>query len=242
MNPMPASLRRVVAEVGARPWGKGASKRAGDLALVGPDAAALTLIWRRLFSDGELGALGYHAGQLGLSSHFLDRSVSPNGAPRLDAVATVGRMETRFYLGNTLLRDGDVYGMANSLEIRVPMLDRDVVDWAFRLSGDVLAPRGGAPKQVLRDIAGDLLAHEQLSAPKRGFGLPFTLWMRGPLADLRHDTLGHLASSGLVDQRGITSLEKRYLGDTYRSAWTRVWALMMLGHWVASNSGRVRVA
>ena len=240
---LPAPMRRVLAEAAARPWGKGASKRAADLADVGPDPAGLTLLWRRLFSDGELGALGYDAGDLGLSSNFLDRSVSPNGArPYVtgDAVATVGRLETRFYLGNTLLRDGDVYGMANSLEIRVPMLDRDVVDWAFRLPGRVLAPRGAPPKHLLRQIAGDLLAEEQLSAAKRGFGLPLALWIKGPLAELRRDSLGHLATSGLVDRTGIALLEQRYLGDTYRSAWTRVWALMMLGQWLESNSTRVR--
>ncbi|MDQ4064953.1 MAG: asparagine synthase (glutamine-hydrolyzing) [Actinomycetota bacterium] len=240
---LPAPIRRLIAEAAARPWGKGASKRAGDLAQVGPDPAGLTLIWRRLFSDGELSALGYHAGALGLSSHFLDTSVSPNGARQHihDAVTTVGRLETRFYLGNTLLRDGDVYGMANSLEIRVPMLDRDVVDWAFRLPGRVLAPRGAPPKSVLRTIARDLLAEEQLRAPKRGFGLPFALWLEGPLAQLRRDSLAALAASGSVDPAGIELLERRYLADDYRSAWTRVWALVMLGHWLGTNSARVRV-
>ncbi|HEV3472430.1 MAG TPA: asparagine synthase (glutamine-hydrolyzing) [Actinomycetota bacterium] len=234
---IPRPLRRVLAETAARPWGRGTSKRAGDLALATPEAAELLLLFRRLLSDEELAGLGYRAGELDLSPHFLDRTVAPNGDIASDDVAIVGRLETQFYLGNTLLRDGDVFGMANSLEIRVPMLDRDVLDWAFRLPGKVLAPRGARPKTILRQIAGDLLSDEQLTAPKRGFGLPLARWMRGPLRDLRRESLATLADSGLLDRRGIEVLEERYLNDTYRSAWTRVWAMVTLGQWLSSRRG-----
>ena len=232
---LPAPLRRALAQIAARPMGRGASKRAGDLAAAPPEAASLLLLWRRLLSDEELALLGYSSGELGLSRHFLDATVAPNGHVAPDPVSVVGRLETRFYLGNTLLRDGDVFGMANSLEIRVPMLDRDVLDWAFRLPGNVLAPKGAPPKSVLRAIAGDLLSHEQLTAPKRGFGLPFARWLKGPLADLRRASLETLAGSGLLDPRGIDVLEQRYLKDTYRSAWTRVWAMVTLGQWLESR-------
>lgn len=234
-RPIPGPLRRVLAQTAARPWGRGASKRAGDLASTTPEAASFLLLFRRLLSDEEIASLGYRSGDLDLSRHFLDASVTPDGGNAVDDVAIVGRLETQFYLGNTLLRDGDVFGMANSLEIRVPMLDRDVMDWAFKLPGRVLAPRGAAPKTLLRQIAGDLLSDEQLAAPKRGFGLPLARWMKGPLSDLRRESLATLADSGLLDRQGMAVLEERYLKDKYRSAWTRVWAMVTLGQWIGSR-------
>ena len=235
VRPIPRPLRRLLAATAGRPLGRGASKRAVDLALAPPEAASLLLLFRRLLSDDELASLGYRSSDLGLSRHFLEASVAPDGGIAPDDVAVVGRLETQFYLGNTLLRDGDVFGMANSLEIRVPMLDRDVVDWAFRLPGRVLAPRGEPPKTLLRQIAGDLLVHEQLTAPKRGFGLPLAHWMKGPLKELRRTSLETLVASDLLDRGGLETLERRYLKDTYRSAWTRVWAMVTLGRWLESN-------
>jgi asparagine synthase (glutamine-hydrolysing) len=226
----------------ARTWGRTGSSKARDLAGTKADLTSLYFSYRRLLTDEEVEGLGYRAEPLDLAEMFLDRSAVPNGwLPRGDEFVSLSRLETRFYLGNTLLRDGDVFAMANSLEIRVPFLDRDVVDWAFRLSGAAHAPRKSAPKHLLRAMCADLLTEEQLDAPKRGFGLPLAAWMKGPLADVRVAAFEALSNSGLVTDEGMATISRRYLDDTYRSGWTRVWALVTLGHWLDNHRSLVRI-
>jgi asparagine synthase (glutamine-hydrolysing) len=77
---------------------------------------------------------------------------------------------------NQLLRDTDVFGMVHSLEIRVPFLDKELVDYVLRV-----VPKdkfGTYNKQILADIAKDIVPHEVIDRPKMGFTLPFEKWMR----------------------------------------------------------------
>lgn len=231
---LPRSVRMAMAGAIARPGGQLRAGKARDVAGAA-DLCDTYFMFRRLLADADLEHLGLSSNALGLTSNFLDPSVDTDGCVDGDAVSAVGRLETKYYLGNTLLRDGDVFGMANSLEIRVPMLDRDVIDWAFSLPGDVLLPRGSKPKHLLRHMCADLLGPEQLDAPKRGFNLPLAAWMTGPLAELRKDALEVVAASGLVSAEGVREVERRYLTDQYRSAWTRVWGLVALGRWLDAN-------
>jgi asparagine synthase (glutamine-hydrolysing) len=144
-------------------------------------------------------------------------------------------------LQNILLRDSDVFGMANSLEIRVPFLDRDLVEWAFRLPGDVLLPKGAPSKYLLRMICGDLYTKPQMEQPKRGFTLPFGTWMRGPLREIMEENLAFLAGSGLVNPVGIDGVRELFRIEPHGPAWSRVWALVTLGYWLRTRSVSSRV-
>lgn len=236
---LPAGLRRGAAGLVTRSRGRVSSGKSRDLASAPPDIASVYLLFRRLLSGDEMHLLGVDAGRLGLSQSYLDTSAVPVGTAWRDGVAAVGRLESRFYLGNTLLRDGDVFGMANSLEIRVPLLDRDVMDWAFRIPSDVIQPRDKPAKHLLLEMCGDLLSNEQIGVPKRGFTLPIDSWLRGPLRGLRNEAIEALLDSGLVERAGVEAVSKAYAGDTYRSAWTRIWALVTLGHWLRTKSATV---
>ena len=66
-------------------------------------------------------------------------------------------MESRLYMSNTLLRDTDANGMAHGLEIRVPFLDRRMLDYAYSLPGPMRMPKGASSKYLLRRTFGDLL-------------------------------------------------------------------------------------
>ncbi len=231
---VPAGMRSSVAAAVARPSGRVRSEKAREVTSV-TAIEDIYFMFRRLLPDRDLHALGHTATGSGLSANFLDPLLPPRALVAGDPVATVGRHETQFYLGNTLLRDGDVYGMASSLEIRVPMLDRDVVDWAFSLPGDVLLPRGKPPKHLLRAMCSDVLGADQLERPKQGFNLPLATWMKGPLTDVRIGGLQAVIDSGLMEPEGVRAIERDYLDDPYRSAWTRIWALVTLGEWLTTN-------
>jgi asparagine synthase (glutamine-hydrolysing) len=146
-------------------------------------------------------------------------------------VASVARLESAFYLENVLLRDSDVFGMANSLEIRVPLLDLDLVDWALRLPSDMLLPRGAPSKHLLRAMCAGLYTGAQLEQGKRGFMPPIGLWLRGPLRETMEESLRWLEDSGLIDPAGMASITETFLREPGSPAWSRVWAMVTFGHW-----------
>jgi asparagine synthase (glutamine-hydrolysing) len=153
-----------------------------------------------------------------------------------DHVVSVGRLDAAFYLQNILLRDSDVFGMANSLEIRVPFLDRDLVEWAFRLPGDVLLPRRAPLKYLLRKICADLYTKSLMHQPKRGFVLPFGAWLAGPLREIMEENLRFLSCSGLLDPTGIEAVRRLFQNEPDGPAWSRVWALVTFGQWLKTRT------
>ncbi len=92
------------------------------------------------------------------------------------------------YLPDTLLPKVDITSMANSLEMRSPLLDHELLEFAARLPPD-LKLRGRASKVALKEAFRPLLPPEILARPKMGFGVPLDRWFRGPLRELVHDTL-----------------------------------------------------
>lgn len=228
---IPIPLRRGLISLLAR----GERTRAGkirDLAHAST-LADVYFTFRRMLSDADMKRLGFSPNQLGMSSNF--QSLDSRVPASADAVSEVGRLESRFYLGNTLLRDGDVFGMSNSVEIRVPMLDRDLAQWALGLPGRSLLPAEAPPKHLLRSMCADALSTDQLDRPKRGFFLPLSDWMRGPLADLRRDALDAVSADGLIVGEAVRAIEKRYLEAPGGGTWTRVWGLICLGTWLEAN-------
>src|SRR4029077_12486017 len=159
--------------------------KAREIVIADPGLIGLYFQYRRLFSDVGLSMLGFDSKELGLSEDFQVRDLRYDDSyVPSDHVASVGRLDTSFYLQNILLRDSDIFGMENSIEIRVPFLYRDLVEWAFRLPSSVLLPRKAPMKHLLRKMCVDLYTGEQARQPKRGFTLPFSVWMLGPLREI----------------------------------------------------------
>jgi asparagine synthase (glutamine-hydrolysing) len=233
LSPLQMSMRSAVVRTATLFRDSVAKSKALELAQVNPGLIGIYFRFRRLFSDSGLASFGLRAQALGLSEDFQLQDLRYEGCyiPS-DLVASVARLDAAFYLQNVLLRDSDVFGMANSLEIRVPFLDRDLVEWAFRLPGSVLLPRGSPLKHLLRVICADLYSEQQKAQPKRGFTLPFGPWLMGPLREIMEENLCALRSSGLLDPAGVDSMCELFRREPQSSAWSRVWALVSLGYWL----------
>jgi asparagine synthase (glutamine-hydrolysing) len=140
-------------------------------------------------------------------------------------------LESRFYMGNMLLRDADVTGMAHGLEIRVPFLDRRLTDYVFALPGRWRVERNGINKPLLTDAMGFDLRREISRRPKTGFSLPYVEWMTGSLRDRCEGALDTLRRSNLVDAEVIRMTWREFLKNR-DSSWSRAWLLIVLGEYL----------
>ena len=151
----------------------------------------------------------------------------------LDPVNRVSYLESHFYMLNTLLRDSDFMSMAHGLELRVPFLDRALVEACFRIPG-VQKLAGNPPKGLLLASLGVELPKDIVNRPKRGFTLPFDNWLRGEMRPIVEDTL--LKSSW--DQTSISANAARDVWNRFlagETSWSRPWSLFVLKRWCEHN-------
>jgi asparagine synthase (glutamine-hydrolysing) len=153
---------------------------------------------------------------------------------RRDAFSAVSWLEMRSYMVNTLLRDTDAVSMAHSLEVRVPLLDNDLVEFVAALP-PTAKQRGGQPKALLAEAVRDILPGEVLRQPKRTFTLPWEHWLRGPLGDRVAQDLND-PSAPLRDHLNATSVRAVWQNfRAGRTGWSRPWSLYVLNQWVRRN-------
>jgi asparagine synthase (glutamine-hydrolysing) len=151
----------------------------------------------------------------------------------LDPVNRVSYLESHWYMRNTLLRDADFMSMAHGLELRVPFLDRALVEACFRIPGEKKM-QGKAPKSLLLASLGVELPPEIVNRPKRGFTLPFERWLRGEMRPVVEDAL----LNGNWDQTSLNPAAVREVWTRFLSgetSWSRPWSLFVLQRWCAQN-------
>ena len=206
-------------------------QKAGDMAQRGPDVFELCLQMRRLMSDRQLADLGVDASALGLTRSFLlpETFNRLKGDSVSDDVWNISRWESRFYMSNMLLRDTDAIGMSQSLEIRVPFLDRRVLDYAYALPGQSRLPKSAPGKYLLRRCFADMLPEELACRSKTGFTLPIGRWLKGPLRELGEDSIGRLKRTGLLRPEAIDSIWNKFQAGNDTRYWSRAFALCVLG-------------
>ena len=234
--PFPESVRTTAAWFATAFTNDTVRQKAHEIAKVNPGLIGLYFRQRRLIGDSGLEAFGFHAARLRLSEDFQVPELEYEGCyVPADQLSSVARLDAAFYLKNILLRDSDVFGMANSLEIRVPFLDRDLIEWAFRLPGDVLLPKGAPLKYLLRKICAEVYGQLPVASSKRGFVVPISAWLRGPLREVREASLCTLRDSGLLETTGIDDVEEIFRREPDSPAWSRLWALVTLGSWLGTQ-------
>jgi asparagine synthase (glutamine-hydrolysing) len=139
-----------------------------------------------------------------------------------DGVGGFNYIEFKRYLHDQLLRDTDVFGMAHSIEVRVPFLDHPVVEYAARVRPG-LKQANGVNKPLLAGAIGSRLLPRTGTAPKRGFSFPMDRWMKAS-----SDELEEMATSGgILDPRAVGALWAQFRAN--RLHWSRAWALTVLG-------------
>jgi len=139
--------------------------------------------------------------------------------------------DLQVYLPNDVLVKVDRMSMAHSLEIRCPLLDRQVIELAFRIPAEVKMP-SLRPKHLLRTLASARLPRRIQNMPKRGFTAPVGEWMGRTYANLfRADVLSSGASTAsLIDLDRVRTLFNQHVSGQADHGYT-LWAVWMLERW-----------
>ena len=225
---------------------------------LGSAAAALVPRWTQIARFGEK----VHKGAPMLSSKSLEElyefmlaqwrdpaaivvGVAPKNAssatdrPELACLSGVERMMAQDMLGylpDDILVKVDRAAMAVSLETRVPLLDPEVVEFAWRVPLD-LKIRGSTTKWILRQVLYRHVPRELIERPKMGFGIPLGSWLRGSLQDW---------AETLIDESRLRH-EGYFHPEAVRTAWLallrgdsrqdlKLWTVLIFQSWLDAQS------
>ena len=127
--------------------------------------------------------------------HYYDK------ADTEDTLSRIQYVDIKTYLTDDILTKVDRASMANSLEVRAPILDHKFMELAARIPSS-LKLRGRVGKYIFKKTLEPLLPQSTLTRPKMGFAVPLAKWFRGPLkGHLRVSVLGaNIADTGLFNQ------------------------------------------
>lgn len=118
-------------------------------------------------------------------------------ASQMDDLNKMLFLDTRFFLADHNLNYTDKMGMARGIEIRVPLLDIDLVRLAFAIPGN-LKQKGLTGKYIFKRAMEPFLPEEVIYRPKTGFVAPVREWMLGPL----YDQIRSILSREAIERRG----------------------------------------
>lgn len=149
------------------------------------------------------------------------------------------------YLTGDILVKVDRASMANSLELRNPILDHNIASFAWSLpfthkyaTGVDAGVNAGIGKRVLRNVLARHIPRELYDRPKQGFGSPTGDWIRGPLQEFAENLFDQkkMEEQGILNAPRVAALwqECRKNPKKVRS---RIWSLLMFQAWMEKNTG-----
>jgi asparagine synthase (glutamine-hydrolysing) len=147
------------------------------------------------------------------------------------ALDTLLYVDQRRRLPDTMLTKVDRASMACSLEIRVPLLDNRVLDFAWSVPRAFLI-RAGRRKAVLRDVLARYVPPALFERPKKGFHVPLKHWLGGPLREWAESLLKDRldAVPAFLDATAVRALWRRYLAGDHGLTHP-VWVILMFLAW-----------
>jgi len=235
---LPRALRRGVAE----PFVDGLRPRPAKKGLVNKakrfvegarhDERLAHARWRLFAGEGLLDELFTPAARAAMTT--------PVGAHVLDLLARAGARgpldrclyaDVKSYLVDNCLVKVDRMSMACSLEARVPLLDHELVELAFRVP-ESLKVAGRRTKVLLKRVAARHVPRECVYRPKEGFSIPIKQWLAGPLRPLVEDLLDsrRLAADGVLEPAAVERLRREHFGGLANHSHV-LWALIVFQDW-----------
>lgn len=148
-----------------------------------------------------------------------------------DPILQMMALDTVTYLPDDILVKVDRSAMAVSLETRVPFLDHNVFELAWKMPLSIKL-KSGQSKWCLRQILYKYVPKELIERPKMGFAVPLDSWLRGPLLEWAENLLNHerLVSEGFFDANIISSMWQEHKSGK-RNWQYQLWDILMFQAW-----------
>jgi asparagine synthase (glutamine-hydrolysing) len=159
-------------------------------------------------------------------------------APTDDPVTRAQYIDIKTWLPSDILTKVDRTAMANSLEVRVPMLDHNFVNWALGLPISAKR-RGSQGKLVLKKAVSRLLPEIQVTRPKQGFSMPLAQWFRGSMGrQLEAKLLAkrEFSAASFLDPAKVWSLVEQHRSGRIDNSRT-LWLIWMLEAFLEREAG-----
>jgi asparagine synthase (glutamine-hydrolysing) len=173
------------------------------------DSARAHAAWRDIFGESEVSRVmrkEWRAEGAGdpdvFADYFAGHFADVEGCHPVDQASYV---DIKTWLVDDILVKADRMSMAHSLEVRCPLLDHRVVEFAAQLPPEFKL-RGFAKKHLLKQSQRSRLPAWVLDRPKRGFNAPVSQWLLGPLRELCEDTLFSGSMRQWFDQTAMQQL------------------------------------
>jgi asparagine synthase (glutamine-hydrolysing) len=150
-----------------------------------------------------------------------------------DSLNDVLMNDMHLVLTNDMLTKVDMMSMANSLEVRVPFLDHDLVDFVFSLPENFKIDHASR-KKILRDTFRNVLPAELYHRPKQGFEVPLLKWFR---SELKETILNKwLSDEFIIEQKifnpkVINNLKKKLFSPNPADIHAQIWSIIVFQHW-----------
>ncbi len=145
-------------------------------------------------------------------------------------------LDTVTYLPDDILTKVDRASMSIGLEMRVPLLDHRVIEFAWRMP-QTMKLRNRESKWILRQLLHKRVPRQLVDRPKMGFGVPLEHWLRGPLRDWAENLLSEnrLQSQGLF---AVAPIRERWKAHQNGDNWCySLWNVLMAQTWIDANPG-----
>lgn len=149
-----------------------------------------------------------------------------------DVARRTSLLELQIRLPELLLMRVDKMGMANSMECRVPFLDKDLVETVLAIPREIKI-RNRNPKSLLKDAVEDYIPEQCINRPKMGFSLPIAEWFRDRRFSARIHSLlfqTDLMRSGALNAPAVSELLQQHVSGA--TDWSfQLWTLLCLCRW-----------
>jgi asparagine synthase (glutamine-hydrolysing) len=218
---IPLPVRSTLAAVGRSVLSAPRFSKIWDLLNSDCTPASAYRISRRLFEWREIAVL---------VPEWRRRPEWPDAPFSGDEVNEISQLEMSGYMTGLLLRDTDFMSMASSLEVRVPFVDKVLVQHVLRLPGRWKLGRS-APKTLLLNAMRGTIPEYVWNRRKMGFVLPFDRWMRSVFRGPIEATFGdrRLARAIGLSSPALEEVWRRFLNGAAR--WSQPWSLFVLLRW-----------
>jgi asparagine synthase (glutamine-hydrolysing) len=161
-------------------------------------------------------------------------TLSSNLPSDCDRLRSIFLTDIKITLPKTFLEKVDKSTMANSVEIRVPLLDKELVEFALSLPSN-LKLKNGEQKYILRQALRGTIPDKVLDRSKTGFGVPYSYWLAKTLRSFFLDNISSSQASSILDvPKILTMLDMHEQGKGNYGF--LLWKTLNLAIWINQSS------